>query len=284
MVCVSAAASLVYFHGFVGVREGTVISALTVGFVMKRMMRVCQPSLLRFVERDTKLERAMAAKSAAADTTSKPRLLISINREFGSGGYEIGLRLSKKLGIMFYDKLLIAMEAEESGLTKAFIEAHEQQMSRSIVYDFLTAGYAMYNEDLPPLEKLFAAQGNVIRRIAASEESCIIVGRCSDYFLYNEPNSFRVFIHARPGYRISRIAEKYGISETQAKADIENTDRSRSRYYQHFTGREWGSTKYYNLAIDSSIFGIDKSADLIEEALILWCSERGCSLHSLTDK
>jgi uncharacterized membrane protein YczE/cytidylate kinase len=281
LVTISIAASLIYYRGLVGVREGTVISALTVGFVMKRMMRLWQPSLLRFVGRESKLERALVSNETEKESAEKPKLLISISREFGSGGYEIGLRLAKRLGIEFYDKQLISLEAQESGLSETFIQAHEQQMSHSIVYDFMTAGYAMYNEGLPPLEKLFAAQGRVLRSIAASDKSCVIVGRCSDFFLYNNPNSFRVFIHAAPDYRIKNITKQYGISEEQARIDMEHTDLSRARYYQNFTGREWGSTKYYNLAIDSSVFGIERSIDLLEEALKLWCLERGYSLSSL---
>ena len=283
LVLTSAAVSIGYFHGLVGVREGTVISALLVGFVMKRMMRVCNPFLLRFVQRETKLERAIAAGgSFAVDRTGKPKLIITISREFGSGGYEIGQKLAEKLGITFYDKQLEPMEAQESGLPLTFVQAHEQRMAHNLVYDFLTAGYAMYNEDLPPMEKLFAAQTRILRRIAASDESCVIMGRCSDYILYNDPNSFRIFIHAPTDYRAQRVKETKNVSLEQAYADIERTDLGRSRHYQQFAHREWGNMKYYNLAVDTALYGIDGSASLINEAIRLWCLARGYTTEELT--
>lgn len=271
MVAVSAITSLVYFHALVGVREGTVISALTVGFVMKRMMRYCEPWLLKFVERESKLERALGDTELAGGA----RVVISISREDGSDGYEIGRLLAKRLGLEFLDKQLIDMEAEESGLSREFIEAHEQQMSRGVVYDFLTAGYAMYNGELPPLERLFAAQTRVIRRLAARSGGCVIVGRCSDYILYDDPCCFRVFIHARPEYRTENLASRYGVSREKARAELERTDAARARYYRHFAGREWGNTKYYNLAVDSGVLGTEKSVELILSAVELWKAERG---------
>lgn len=285
LVAVSVTVSLSCFRGLVGVREGTVISALLVGFVMKRMMRVCNPWLLRFVEQETKLERAIAAGGTLTlDRAGKPKLLITISREFGSGGYEIGQKLAEKLDISFYDKQLEPLEAEESGLPISFIQAHEQRMAHNLVYDFLTAGYAMYNEDLPPMEKLFAAQTRILRRIAASDESCVIMGRCSDYILYKDPNSFRIFIHAPTDFRAKRIAETKGISLEQAYGDLERTDIGRARHYQQFAGREWGNTKYYNLAVDTALYGVDGSVELIENAIRIWCEQRGFSQEELTHK
>lgn len=276
LVVISALTSLFWFHGFVGVREGTVISALAVGFVMKRIMRVCQPALLRFVERETKLERAVQASGGVRlDKAGKPKIIIAIGREFGSGGYEIGSKLAQALDVTFYDQQLIAMEAEESGLSEDFIRTHEQHMAHEVVYDLMTSGYAMSNEGLPPLERLFAAQTAIFRRLAAGDESCVIVGRCADYILYNDPNCFRIFIHATPAARLPRVMAQYGVTEEQAKADIVQTDRTRARHYKHFTGREYGSQQYYHLAVDSGQLGIDGSVELIMNAIRLWCSVRG---------
>ena len=267
LVVLSVIVSLIFFGKLVGVREGTVISALTVGFVMKRFMRLFQPALLKFVERDSKLEAATKMEEAAAIDTQK--LIITISREYGSEGYEIGKRVAERLGAEFFDEQLVELEAQESGLSVDFIEKHEQAMSHGIIYDFLTASYSMYNTDLPPLEKLFAAQTKVIRNIAAEKDTAVIVGRCSDYILYNDPNSFRIFIHANPKYRAKRLAERLGVSEAEAMRKLEKTDSARGRYYRHFAGREWGDMKYYNLAIDTEKFGVDASVDLIMEAIEL---------------
>ncbi len=282
MVLTSALTSLVWFHGLVGVREGTVISALTVGFVMKRMQRVCQPALLRFVERETKLERAVAAVGAyGIDSAGKPKIIIAIGREFGSGGYEIGQALSQRLGVTFYDQQLIAMEAEESGLTEDYIRDHEQHMAHEVLYDLVTAGYAMHNEGLPPLERLFAAQTRIFRRIAAGDESCVIVGRCADYILYDDPNCFRIFIHATPRARIDRLMRRFDLDEEGARTQMNTTDLYRARHYKHFTGREYGTQKYYHLAVDSGQLGAEGSVELIMDAIRLWCDARGT--HPLSE-
>ncbi len=282
LVVVSAVTSLVWFHGLVGVREGTVISALTVGFVMKRLQRVFQPALLRFVERETKLERAVQqAGGYRTDNTGKPKIMIAIGREFGSGGYAIGEELAKRLGVTFYDQQLITMEAEESGLSEEYIRHHEQHMSHEVVYDLMTAGYAMSNEGLPPLERLFAAQTTIFRRIAASEESCVIVGRCADYILFDDPNCFRIFVHATPDARIPRIMNQYGVDEAAARTQMETTDLYRARHYKHFTGREYGSQKYYHLAVDSGQIGVEGAVEVIMDSIRLWCKVRGTDPLSL---
>ena len=237
LVAISAVTSLVYFHGLVGVREGTVICALLVGFVMRQLMRVCEKPLMRFVERDTKLRQAMGDEAYLFDETGKPKLLISIGWEFGSGGYEIAKKLADYLGVRFYgNDELIPLEAEESGLPESFIQKHEHNMSHAVVYDFMTAGYAV-NMELSPLEKLFAAQTRVIRGIAQKSESCVLVGRCSDYILYNDPNSFRIFIHAPTDYRVKRISDTMHISERQAAADLAATDASRARLTERYKKR-----------------------------------------------
>ena len=268
MVGLSALISLIFFHTLVGVREGTVIAALTVGFVMKRMMRICQAPLLRFVERETKLERAI--RGEGLPETGKGGLILTISRETGSDGIWVAAALSKALGIPFYDdEKLIPLEAKESGLSEDFIRAHEQAMGQSLLYDFLTSGYAMYNEDLPPLEKLFAAQSRVLRRIAAGGEGCIIVGRCADYILYGEPRSFRIFLHARPQWRARELAERKQIALHKAEEELERTDAARSRYYQNFTGRKWGDTRWFHLTVDTEVFDREQCVALILEGLKL---------------
>ena len=277
LVIISAITSLIYFHGLVGVREGTVICALLVGFVMKQMQKVCQKKLLRFVERDSKVDRAVQAAAAGykIDSAGKPKIIIAIGREFGSGGYEIGQKLAEKLGITFYDQQLNEMAAKQSGLSLAKVEELEHHMEREVVYDFKNAAYAMHNEALSPEERLFVAQTSIIRMIAAGDESCVIMGRCADYVLYEDPNCFRIFIHAIPEARIDRIMRQYNLTREQAAIQMKNTDTSRSQHYKHFTGRDYGKQEYYHLGIDSSMLGTDDSVELIMNAIRMWCDVRG---------
>ena len=277
LVVISSALSLLVFRRMVGVREGTVICALLVGFVMKQMQKLCQTPLLRFVERENKIDRALQAamEGYQTDARGKPKVIIAIGREFGAGGYEVGRRLAEKLGVTFYDKQIDVLAAERSGLSLAQVEELERHMERELVYDFKNAAYAMTNGALSPEERLFVAQTGIIRQIAAGDESCVIMGRCADWVLYENPNCFRIFIHARPDVRIRRTMAKYGLDEAEAKRQMENTDAARARHYKHFTGREYGRQVYYHLAVDSGMLGTERSVAVIVDTLRHWCEVRG---------
>jgi len=282
MVGLSALVSFIYFHGLVGVREGTVICALFVGIVLRQLQKMFQSSLHRFVEREDKVTRALQESTDGyrTDSHGKPKIIVTIGREFGSGGYEIGERLAKRLGITFYDKQINEMAARDSGVPLSQIEEMEHTMERTVMFEFRTSAYAMTNDVLSPDEEVFVAQSAVIRKIAAGDESCVIMGRCSDYVLFDDPNCFRIFVHARPDARIARIQNKYGLSYDEAKREMENTDRSRSQHYRKFAGREYGKQENYHLGIDSGIIGIDESVEVIVEMIRRWCDIRGT--HPLT--
>ena len=286
MVVISAVTSLIFFHGLVGVREGTVICALLVGFVMKQLQKPFQKPLLRFVEREDKVNRALQAAEDGylLDATGKPKIIIAIGREFGSGGYDIGKLLAERLGVTFYDKQLNELAAEQSGIPLSKVEELEHHMEREIVYDFKNAAYAMTNGALSPEEQLFVAQTSVIRQIASGDESCVIMGRCADYVLYNDPNCFRIFIHARPDARINRTMVKYGLEYDEAKRQMENTDKSRAQHYRHFTGRDYGKQEYYHLGVDSGMLGTEESVEVIIDVIRRWCDVRGTHPLSILDK
>ena len=282
LVVISAAVSLLYFHRLTGVREGTVICALLVGFVLRQLQKPFQQPLNRFVGRENKVDRALEAAAAGylTDASGRPKVIIAIGREFGAGGYEIGQLLAKKLGVTFYDRQLNVMASEASGIPLERVEEMERRMERSIVYDFRNAAYAMTNGALSPEEEIFVAQTAVIRRIAAGNESCVIMGRCADHVLYADPNCFRIFIHARPDARIRRTMAKYGLDYEEARRQMENTDRARAQHYRRFTGKEYGRQEYYHLGLDSGMLGTEDSVEVILTALRRWCDVRGT--HPLT--
>ena len=277
MVTISALTSLLAFRKLVGVREGTVICALTVGFVMRQLQKPLQKPLLRFVGRESKVDRYLEAASQGylLDASGKPKIIVTIGREFGAGGYEIGKRLAERLGVTFYDTQLNEMASEQSGLSLAEVEELEHHMERELVYDFKNAAYDMTNGAISPEERLFVAQTSVIRQIAAGDESCVIMGRCADWVLYSDPNCFRIFVHARPDVRVRRAMAKYSLDEAEAKRQLENTDASRARHYRRFTGREYGKQEYYHLGLDSGMLGTEESVEVILTCLRRWCDVRG---------
>lgn len=198
----------------------------------------------------------------------RDHFVITIGRQFGSGGKEIGEKLAKKLNIKCYDKELLALAAKESGLCPQMFEMHDEKPTNSFLYSIVMDTYAgIYNPqnmiDMPINQKVFLAQFETIKKIA-DRESCIIVGRCADYALEDFEGLTSVFIHASIESRIKRIAEKYDIKENKAKDMITKTDKRRSSYYNYYTNREWGSASSYNLSIDSGKLGIDNTVKLIE--------------------
>ncbi|MBD5136918.1 MAG: cytidylate kinase-like family protein [Lachnospiraceae bacterium] len=198
----------------------------------------------------------------------RDHFVITIGRQFGSGGKEIGEKLAQKLNVKCYDKELLALAAKDSGLCKEMFEMHDEKPTNSFLYSIVMDTYSgIYNPqnmiEMPINQKVFLAQFDTIKKIA-DRESCIIVGRCADYALEDLPGLTSIFIHADMESRIKRISEKYEIKENKAKDMIIKTDKRRSSYYNYYTNREWGSASSYNLSIDSGKLGIDKTVQLIE--------------------
>ena len=277
MVVIAVIISLIFFHGLVGVREGTVLCALLTGFVMRQFQKLFQKPLLRFVERESRVNRYLeaAAEGYTTDATGKPKILIAIGREFGSGGLEIGKLLAERLGVTFYDEQLNEMAAEESGIPLSKVQEMEEHLMREALYDFKAGAYEMAGDGLSIEERLFVAQTAVIRKIATGDESCVIMGRCADYTLYDNPNCFRIYIHAIPAARTERIMNQFGLTEAEAKRQIQLTDASRRNHYRHFTGREYGKQEYYHLSVDSAMLGTEQSVTLILECTRMWGDVRG---------
>jgi cytidylate kinase len=192
--------------------------------------------------------------------------IISIGRQLGSGGREIGQKLAAQLGISFYDKELIRIAAKESGVKEEFFERIDEKKRfslfrgpvdlRGTFTDEVFSNYYLSNE------ALFRMQSNVMRQLA-EKHSCLFVGRCADYVLKDHPRCLNVFITADIEDRIRRIAEIQKLSEKKAKDQIEKTDRSRAGYYNYFTGKSWGVAESYHLCVNSSILGIDETVTFI---------------------
>ncbi len=185
---------------------------------------------------------------------SNKGVIVTISRQHGAGGREIGQKLAKKLGVPFYDKELTALSAEESGLAQEYIEKIEEK--NSILYNLYLSSEAN--------QLAIKAQENVLNKIAQTG-SCVIVGRAADYVL-KDYNTYKVFVYAPLPFRQTRIMANYGDDETRAKENIEKADKRRAKFYESVTNQTWGDVKNYNLAVDSSI-GIDKVVEQIYLAI-----------------
>ena len=201
----------------------------------------------------------------------KTNAIITIGRQYGSGGREIGEKLAQKLEIPFYDKELLERAANDSGICKELFENHDEKPTNSFLYSLVMDTYSFgYSSaaftDMPINHKVFLAQFEAVKKLAA-EGPCVMVGRCADYALSELSNCFSVFIHSDMESRIRRIAQKYGMKDNKARDAIQKTDKSRSSYYNYYTNKRWGDASSYHLSIDSGKLGIDKTVECIIQTL-----------------
>ena len=188
------------------------------------------------------------------------RIVITISREYGSGGRLIAKQLSEKMGITFYDKQLIAEVAKKTGFSENFIrDTEHQRPTNSFLFDLYTT---VVTPSVP--DQVFIAQAKVIKQ-AAAKESCVIVGRCADYILRDEPNVLRVFVHAPLDQRIRRAREEYGAAEDNLENYVIRQDKARASYHNYFAAGRWGQSREYDLCVNSRI-GIDASVQVIKAA------------------
>lgn len=189
--------------------------------------------------------------------------IITISREFGSGGRTIGREVARQLGIPCYDKELIEKIAEESGYAKAYVEDESEYAPNSgpLAYMFLGRGM----DGLANADRLWIAQEKVICDLA-EHGACVIVGRCADYILRERTDCMHVFVYADKKFRAERIVKQYGESSVEPEKRLADKDKKRKLNYKYFTEQEWGKRQNYHLCINSGFIGIDQAAELIVKA------------------
>lgn len=185
--------------------------------------------------------------------------VITISREYGSGGRAIGEKLAKELGIPFYNKELILMAAKESGLSEEYIKKAEQQKSTSFLY-----GLYMGAQQLPMNDQIFLIQSKIIREIA-EKGPCVIVGRCADYVLRERKDLLSVFIHAPLSFRAQRAQKVYEKTARNIEDFVRKKDKKRAAFYNYFSQNKWGDARHYHLAI-SSVYGVDFAVEVLKHA------------------
>ncbi|WP_369282495.1 AAA family ATPase [Oscillibacter sp. GMB15532] len=194
------------------------------------------------------------------------RTVVTIGRQLGSGGREIGLRLSKKLGIPFFDKELLRKAAEESGLSEKLFDSFDER-PKSLLYSIAMDSYmfalpgAGVSDSLE--QQVYQATFGAIRR-AAGDGPCVIIGRCADYALEDRDNVLNLFIHSPLERRIAVEARRQNLETEQARQQILRTDKRRASYYEYYSGKKWGAVDSYDFCLDSSIFGYEGTVELIE--------------------
>ena len=182
------------------------------------------------------------------------KIVITISREYGSGGHFVGKLLAEKLGIKFYDKEIINLTAKEYGFNKKYIELKEEQSVNTGIY---------YTND----DKLFESESKVIEALA-KKESCVVVGRCADYVLRNKKYVFKIFLYSDMDSKIKRSVKYYGLDKDKAEKEINKINKQRAKHYNYFTNREWNSFENYDLAINVDKLGVEKTAELLKNIIL----------------
>ena len=221
----------------------------------------CLSSMFLLVEMK-KLGKAKETKSQALidDTSTDNKLnkkfVITVSREYGSGGRYVGRLIADKLGIKFYDKDLIIKLAEKTGLSEEYIESNEEQRDPLAILN--NGFYSGLNNS----DALFIRESELIRELA-SKESCVIIGRCADFILKDRKNVLKVFISGTMKDKIKRATKIYGIDEKDAEKEINKINKLRATHYKHYTGNEWLEASNYDICINSDLYGVEKTADII---------------------
>lgn len=193
-------------------------------------------------------------------------MIITIGRQFGSGGKELGKKLSEKLGYKFYDEELVDMAAKNSNMSASVLQEADEKASKSLLYSIATGMDSRFFNpyyELPINDKLFIEQSNIIKKLA-HDGNCVIVGRCADYVLESaEIPSVDLFIYASLEHRIERISQKYDLSRDKAKDKIKKVEKGRKAYYNYYSNKEWGAMQNYDLCISTSDISIDDAVDVV---------------------
>ena len=251
MSVIAAVLSFVFAGRLAGVREGTVIAALLVGFIARLIGKKLVFLKDMIFPESVSAENENEAKEQTAGTYGKN--VIAIGRQFGSGGHDIGKILAEKLGYDFYDAEIIQMTAGTTGYTPEFVKKKEEIMTNSLFYDLVNQMYLNTDrQDEAPKDKIFEAECQVVRNLA-KKGNCVIVGRCADYVLRNSGNCLKVFFSAPLMSRIRRVAQRQNISDGEAKATVQKNEKLRADNYRYYTHRMWGAAGNFDLSLNTDL-------------------------------
>ena len=266
MSVIAAVLSFVFAGRLAGVREGTVIAALLVGFIARLIGKKLVFLKDMIFPESVSAENENEAKEQTAGTYGKN--VIAIGRQFGSGGHDIGKALAEKLGYDFYDAEIIQMTAGTTGYLPEFVKKNEEIMTNSLLYDLVNQMYLNIDrQDEAPKDKIFEAECQVVRDLA-KKGNCVIVGRCADYVLRNSGNCLKVFFSAPLVSRIRRVAQRQNITEGEAKATVQKNEKLRADNYRYYTRRMWGAAGNFDLSLNTD-FGEEFIENCIRSAMKL---------------
>ena len=256
LVAIACLLSLIFMSGIYGVREGTVIAALIVGPIVHFVS-----PYYKFLDKWI----TPATDEKFTDVKKNKNIIITIAREYGSGGHLLGEMLSKELGIKLYDKEFIGMAAKRSGMDENFIAKNEQSIPSFWLKCIMSKNSEQPLEgSLSSDDVLFVAESKIIQELA-EKEPCIIIGRCADFILQDYPKVLKVFCYSDIENAVSRCVSEYGIKRENAESEIRRINRNRIHHYEYYTGRKWGEPHHYNLMLNTGTISLETACKLIKD-------------------
>lgn len=256
LVALACFLSLIFMSGIYGVREGTVVAALIVGPIVHFVT-----PYYHFLDKWI----TDSAQTVNAESSHSQNIVITIAREYGSGGHLLGEMLSQKLGIGLYDKEFIGLAAKRSGMDEQFIMKNEQSIPSFWMKCILSKNSEQPVESsLSSDDILFVSESKIIQELA-DKESCIIVGRCADFVLKDYPKVLKIFCYSDEHSAVQRCVDEYGLSQAEAVSEIRRINRNRIHHYEYYTGNKWGEPHHYNLMLNTGSISLETACKLVGE-------------------
>lgn len=257
MTVIAGILSFIFWGKLNGVREGTIIAALLVGFIARtfgKHLEFVKTYIFPEEYGEKNVEKQSTNESVQHKNENTPQKnVIVIGRQYGSGGHDIGKMLAEHLGYAFYDQEIIKMAAGTTGMTPEFIEKKEESMTNSLIYDLVNQVYQYGNEkEEAPKDKIFEAESKVIKELA-EKGNCVIIGRCSDYILRDNSRVLKVFFTAPMESRIQRVTSRLGMNRKDAQRKIQREDKRRADNYRYYTGRIWGAAANFDITLNTKL-------------------------------
>lgn len=253
-VIVACVFSMLFIGGIHGVREGTVAAALLVGPIVHFLTPFCRV-----------LNGVLGYSETVAEEQKKSaeHVVVTIAREFGSGGHMLGEMLASKLGVKLYDREFIKMAAKSSGINEDYIKRNEQTIPSFWLKCILSQGYGTQaGRGLSDADVLFLAESKIVQQIA-DKEPCVIVGRCADFVLKGRPGVVRVFCYCDTKTAIERCTSEYGMDKVKAEAEIKRLNKARGTHYEYYTGQRWDDPRNYDIMINTGSMTLEQACDIV---------------------
>lgn len=265
MALTAVVISLILYHRLEGVREGTIIAAILVGTVARTLNRKIGSHVNRILTGSSPAVTESQLLPPSTCLCSETPIIVTISREYGSGGRKIAQQLAEEMGLDFYDRQIIAQAAHNLGMSELEVEAKEQRLGNGLLYD-LVAQFYDFSDQKSTLDKLYESEKQIILS-AAQKGNCVIVGRCANAICKDFPNAYHIFLHASDDYKIKEIMQREHLNYAAAAKHMTDINKKRFNHYKYYTGRIWGLAQDYHLCIDTSSLPTEQIIALIHSLL-----------------